>query len=371
MARARRAGISPVQQDYLDILRSALWGTEIGVIPSDIDGVLDIANVQKTRPLVLDTLQKAGYYEPKSLELIYRTASAHITMNRTVAQLVTLLRGNGIEPVLLKGQGVAQYYPESMLRECGDIDLYVGEESYAKACELIKGQATQAEIEGGTESGRHFNVKINGVYVEIHRASATIKNKRQNAFYQGIAGKGLSENLVPVTIDDVRVNTPADSFNAFYLFYHFVIHSVSGGIGLRQICDWVLFLHSRAGSLDTSVAGRALDELNLRDTWRLYASVAVDYLGLPSSQMPFYEAGYEKRAARVLSIILKEGNFGYAYYIKGEHPSGFVKGKWFTVKTILKRDLALFSLYPEMRRRVLGRIVKFLFGGISRIGKNS
>ena len=45
----------------------------------------------------------------------------HSQMNMTLQLLVVTLRNGGIEPVLLKGQGLAHYYPTLELRQCGDI----------------------------------------------------------------------------------------------------------------------------------------------------------------------------------------------------------------------------------------------------------
>ncbi len=371
MAGARDSGISPVQKEYLDILRSAIWGEKPSYIPSDVEGVLNIANLQKTRPLILDALQKAGYEvtDPYAWEIVYRTASTHIATNRTIVELETLFHKNDINPVLLKGQGVARNYPEPMLRESGDIDLYVGEEMYDKACALVDSLESVSRLEEESLTDKHYQIKMNGVYVEIHRAAETIDNKKQNEYYQNLAKIGLSRDLVPIIISETPVDTPADSFNAFYLFHHFVIHSVFGGIGLRQICDWVLFLHSRAGKLDTSVTDNALTFFKLHRVWRLYASIAVDYLGLPANEMPFYEPGLDKRTSELLSLILEEGNFGYKLNRLEGRPSRMIAGKLFTMRLLVKRYLKLYHLYPEMKSLIFSKNMEFLLGGIGRITK--
>ena len=371
MAGTRGSGISPVQQQYLDVLRSALWGGALNSLPEDIPGVLEIANQQKTRPLVLDALQKAGYEDPDCMILIYRTASSHVRINRAITFLVSLLRQNGIEPVLLKGQGIAVNYPEPMLRECGDVDLYVGPENFCKACGLILGLESAKVVEHAAESELHLSVQYKKVLVEIHQTSALLKDKKQNEYYQSIAGKGLSENLSPVIIDGAEVNTPADNFNAFYLFLHFLHHAIEGGIGLRQICDWALFLHSRAGRLDTSVIEQACGRLGISKCWQLYASIAVDYLGLPAAEMPFYKQGLAGQSAKVLALIFKDGNFGHSFDLKEGRPGGLLSGKLFSMKKILSRFGTLYSLYPEMRPMIFRVCAKYLFGGVSRISKDS
>ena len=216
---------------------------------------------------------------------------------------------------------------------------------------------------------KHYQVKMNGVYVEIHRAAETIVNKKQNDYYQNLAKTGLSRDLVPIIVSETPVDTPADSFNAFYLFHHFVIHSIFGGIGLRQICDWVLFLHNRAGKLDTSVTETALAFFKLRDVWRLYASIAVDYLGLPAEEMPFYEAGLENRTSELLSLILEEGNFGYKLNRLEGRPSSMFFGKLYTMRLLSKRYFKLYRIYPEMKSLIFSKNIEFLLGGIGRMTK--
>ena len=370
MAGTRGTGISPVQKEYLDVLRSAIWGETPACLPGDIAGVLEIANVQKTRPLILDALQKAGYCDPECMTVIYRTASAHVTINRAIAALVGLLRENGIEPVLFKGQGVALNYPQPMLRECGDIDLYVGPEHYEKACALVRERIPDTARKFKQEADKHYTAVFNDAIVEIHKATFILEERRKDAFYQSFAADGLSRDLVPVTIGEATVNTPADGFNAFYLFLHFLRHAIQGGIGLRQICDWALFLHSRAGKLDTSVVDRALTELGLRDSWRVYASVAVDFLGLPAAEMPFYQAGYEGRAAQMISLILEEGNFGRGIGSMEGRPTDRNAAKLFTARMILRRSRILWRLLPETRPLIPGVAVSTLTSGIGHFIKD-
>ncbi|MBO4417613.1 MAG: nucleotidyltransferase family protein [Bacteroidales bacterium] len=372
MAGTRGSGISPVQKEYLDVLRSAIWGETPSRIPSDVKGVLDIANLHKTRPLILDALQKAGLEvtDPHDWEIIYRTTSSHVTLNRYLAKLITYFDENGVRTVLLKGQGVARNYPQPMLRECGDIDLYVGPEQYERACDLMKKFVAGTNITADELTAKHYFVCSNGVYIELHQYCDILKNQRENRFFQGIAAKGLSENLVPITINDVTVNTPADSFNAFFIFQHIWYHLINGGIGFRQICDWILFLHSRAGRLDTSVLDEALDYLKLRSPWQVFGSIAVDYLGLPADEMPFYVPGRQEEVAALLSLILKEGNFGYALYGLDKRPTNFAEGKWFSMKVYLKRNRIFYRLFPERRHLIFRDALYYLFDGTRRAIKH-
>ena len=120
MAGTRGSGIGPAEQAYLDTLGAALWGRAPEALPANVEAVLQIANLHKTRPLILNALQKAGLddLDDKTWSLIYKTASLHLTLNRYLVRLVAFFEQNGIKTVLLKGAGVAANYPEPVLREC-------------------------------------------------------------------------------------------------------------------------------------------------------------------------------------------------------------------------------------------------------------
>src|SRR5205823_9972858 len=56
----------------------------------------------------------------------YRLYALYAAINeRAIAQLFTLLRSSGVEPLLVKGWAAARLYPERGLRPYGDIDLAV------------------------------------------------------------------------------------------------------------------------------------------------------------------------------------------------------------------------------------------------------
>ena len=372
MAGTRGSGIGPAEQAYLDTLGAALWGRAPEALPANVEAVLQIANLHKTRPLILNALQKAGLddLDDKTWSLIYKTASLHLTLNRYLVKLVSFFEKNGIKTVLLKGAGVAANYPEPVLRECGDIDLYVGPEQYERACALMREFIAGTNVTKEKLSEKHFTVCSNGVYVELHQYCDILRSKRENAYFQSIAKPGLTENLASVTITDSPVNTPADSFNAFFLFEHIWYHLINGGIGFRQICDWILFLHSRAGKLDTSVVDEALTKLKLRSAWQMLGSIAVDYLGMPADEMPFYVAGVQNRAASILGLILQEGNFGYAMYGLDKRPTEFTKNKWFSMKVYLKRAAIFFRCFPERRLIIFRDVIYYLFDGVLRVIKH-
>ena len=378
MAGKRNGRLTPAQEEYLGLLRSALWGTP-AALPQDIDAIRIIAKMQRTRPMIISALLNAGWQcdNPQPLELVRKTAATHVRMDHCLANVVTTLRNGGVEPVLLKGQGLARNYLQPLLRECGDIDLYVGREQYEKACAIINGTATEQEKSEAHATKMHYGLPryephLGKVYIEIHSISSRCFNEKADALYQALANKGLSNNLVPMVFEQVTVNTPSDSFNAFYIFFHMQRHFELGGIGMRQLCDWVRFLHTHANTIDPSFFESTLDALELRSVWNLFASVAVDYLGLPAEEMPLYQPGLKKEAELVLGDIFYVGNFGHDRTLRRkDRPASYLAGKWYSIRFSLERYRMLLRLYPGDKKFIWNKIKRLFVFGLKQIFKDT
>ena len=377
MAGERHARITSTQEEYLSLLRSALWDTP-ATLPHDLDGVRKIAQVQRTRPMIISALLNAGWQcsNPQPIELVHKTAATHIQLNRCIAKVVSALREGGVEPVLLKGQGVARNYLQPLLRECGDIDLYVGPDQFERACEIINGMATEAEIAKAKDSTLHYEIFLGKMLIELHRVSDKMNSSKADGIYQALANDGLSNNLAPVDFEGVMVNTPSNSFNAFYIFCHMQRHFLTEGIGLRQMCDWIRFLHTHSGKLDEAYLGKVLDSLQLRIVWTMFASIAVDFLGLPAEDMPLYQPGLKEDAAIVLETIFMEGNFGHYRFgqnrdlTQTDRPENYIASKTYSIKTRLERYRLMRRMYPGERRFLRKKILNFYSVGVVQVIKD-
>ena len=149
---------------------------------------------------------------------------SHGRLNNVLVKVVGELSAAGITSVLLKGQGVAQYYPKPELRQCGDIDLYVGLGRYADSYDVVKPLATEIDDRKALEVGKHYDFYVGKIAVEMHRYSDRYPTARLDRIYQEVSLKGLNENLVPLIFSGHVVYTPSDEYNAFYIFSHLFHH---------------------------------------------------------------------------------------------------------------------------------------------------
>ncbi len=306
---------------FLQLLRSTLWGgtPQINHESVDWDDILNLAKIQSVMGIVsrgiLDynaahaTISDKTRLKCKSI--IVSNVIAYDKLDNAVIKVTDLLNSKGVSSVLLKGQGISRYYPRPQLRQCGDIDLYVGEEQYEASYHILSKNYKCVVPYSEIWEDKHYTVIDNDLTIEVHRKSDEYPIKKYDKIYQQISDKGLTDNLVDCEIKNVIIKTPSDTFNAFYIFNHMFHHFVFGGVGLRQLCDWALFLKSKCQEIDRNELMNILMSMNLLSEWQEFSYLIVNYLGCPQEVVPFYTDNVNKRKiSSIMTLIFEEGNFG-------------------------------------------------------------
>ena len=118
---------------FLDLLRAGMWGTPTQEAAGfkEWEKVAALAKGQSVMGVigkVLLTDDNINFRLSRELQLRIKQLTfsymhSHTLLNKTLVTVVSALRENGIESVLLKGQALARNYPQPDLRQCGDIDL--------------------------------------------------------------------------------------------------------------------------------------------------------------------------------------------------------------------------------------------------------
>ena len=362
---------------FFSILRSALWGgpVEVSTGFSLWADVVKLAKSQALMGLVAEVLLTRSEIRESlpsnfvtRLQTVARTnVGMHSQMNMTLQLLVLTLRNEGVEPVLLKGQGLAKNYPTPELRQCGDIDIYVGEENYEKAYEAILPIASEIDDKSKIWNWMHFDAKIGSVMVEVHQKADVMYSRKKEKTYRGYMIQGLSKGLRPIRFGDVDVMTPNDTYNAFYVFYHLWRHFSTSGVGLRQFCDWACFLHAHVGKLDLPYLKKMLDDLGFMKPWQVLGCFLVKDLGLPEEEFPFYDKKYVGKVDRVREYVMTDGNFGTNVSAGREKSRGYLHGKWVSLKYHILRFFRMFAIFPK---QTMMRLFYMLRDGIAQVFKD-
>lgn len=364
-------------EQFFALIRSGLWGGKAASSPfdggADWEALLRLASMQSLTGIFADgagTLPRELMPPAETARRLFVTVESIRRANRrldaVLAELEAGLRREGIEGILLKGQGVARAYLHPELRMCGDIDLYPGKgDAYLRCCEIVR---SLGESEGREdESEKHFHFNRRGCSIEIHSHVMLAADPFVNRRLQRWTDEMLDDpsKLRHVEINGVEVNLPPVDFDAVFILQHIANHLLKGGIGLRQLCDWSRYLHVHAAEIDRARLGNNLRTLRLMNCWQLFGWLAVNRLGLPEAEMPFYSPRHEKRALRCLRIILRKGNFGH--YDKAARRNldiNFILRKMQTCLIVIGQHAELLRVIPA---EVLRHLPWYLLDGIKRL----
>lgn len=351
------------EETFLSLLRSAMWGTPASVPHDfkDFGKVYRLAKSQSVLPVVADVILSdkdiASRLSPKAEEKFKSFIMANMmTADRLeilLAQSVMRLGEAGVRPVLLKGQGLARYYPSPRLRQCGDIDLYVGQDGYRRSYDALKPIAAEIDDVRRLDVGIHFDVHVSNLSIEVHRYTERYPTRRLDAIYQKASDKGMTEDVVPLQFGDVQVDTPSDVFNAFYIFGHMFRHFLYEGVGFRQICDWMMFLHQRRDHIDADALHELIVSMDMLKPWQTFGCLLVDVMGLPAEEFPLYDQKYSGLVDKVVRRILDEGNFGKRRPIFTKKSDDYIKDKSRSFFSHFVRAYELFSVFPKHAFRQL------------------
>lgn len=351
--------MTTLQEQFFELIRAGLWGKQAN--PQLFDNQTDwkeiyrSARAQALLGVVFDGVQSLpkDKLPPRALYLqwcnvVLQMEENNRLLNRELGNLYALLHKEGIEPVLMKGQGLAQNYREPLHRQCGDIDLFTGLDHYERANELLRLEASSEE----EELYKHASFTWHGVIVENHRImtqlSAPGANRRlQREIRRWYTGGDCRKR----TIGAAEVTLPPLPFDTVFVLLHAVQHFLDEGIGLRQICDWACMLHAQRDLPGKEETTALLKSLGLEKAARAFGVIVVRYLGLSAEHLPVpFQAADIHTAEWLLTDIWAGGNFGKHNAGQSKRPEGYWSGKWHTFVRVLKRSREWGAIVPQEAR---------------------
>jgi len=333
---------------FVEIIQVALGTrTVFSRIPSEDDWqqIYDIAAKQSLVGIVIRGIEKiratnTALSVPKVLLLqwigeVQVIEQQNKKLNEAAEHLTGIIKNGGLRSCVLKGQGVATLYPQSLLRQPGDIDLWV-EGGRERVLKFLK----DSYFGLGKVVIHHVDARIiKGVETEIHFIPVYSCNPflhhRLQRFFRQHADEQFSN------IDkELGFAYPTLRFNAVYILAHIYMHFLYEGIGLRQIVDYYYVLKN----LDDE--GRKLAASDIKKVGLLKFARAVMFVlqrvcGMDDGSL--VTRPDDKRGELLLNEIMVSGNFGkYDDRLKNRDAKNLI----FFNLVALKRQLRFFRYYP-------------------------
>jgi hypothetical protein len=270
-----------------------------------------------------------------------------------------------IPVVLVKGQSLAQDYLEPERRQPGDIDLLLPPESYEAAKAVLLPKATTV-LEEQAETW-HQGMRFKSIEVEVHGSISTLMSRELDRQLAVLLQHQFDGRPVPsVSIGGAEIPVPEADFNAVYIFVHFLQHFWSGGVGIRQLADWMVFVTVHKRDIHPVILETRLQELGLLHLWRIFTGFAQEYLGCPAEKLPLAAKPDPKKNVRIWAYIRRCGNFGKNRDRSRKEEAYLVRKVHSLWRLVVADRLRHFPVFPK-------ESVRFFFGafgyGLQRLAK--
>lgn len=276
--------MNEVQKELLMHLRAALFGGEPG--PEVTGEVLREAIEQAVHTL----LPIEGYQE------YWKWLSRNVAVTVEHQRLHEVMTKNNIPYAAMKGAASAAYYPDPDRRVMGDVDFIVRPEDIERARAAL-------EAEGFTRK------KQNVHHMEFQRGKSDWELHWQPP---GFPADHVIQRYIGEMVDKAVMGRECMVVCPFHhgliVLTHNAGHMQQGGIGLRHICDWVVFASSFSDEEFRAMFEQPLREVGLWRYAQLSMQLGVRFLGAPERAW----AGRDDDALldAIMQDVLDGGNFG-------------------------------------------------------------
>ena len=364
------------ETQYFALLRSALWDTPVAIEgPIEWDAVMRLAKHHANTALLCGVASRMTGDNRPAADLLGKMQASmrnnllgQMRLKQILVSAVLLLREHDIEPVLLKGFGLAMLYPNPSLRQFGDIDLYVGLDDFHEACRLLRTLPGGYNWGEEVDSGHHYNIEFGQYPMEIHRVSADMDDPKVAKIYAAIERDGLRSHTQRVDYEGLEVSIPSKEFMVFYTFYHAWHHFLTSGVGWRQISDIAMTLHAYHGQLDLDKLKQWLGSMHLMKPWQTFGYLMVEQLGLPEAEMPFYDAQCRRTAQRLYRKVMEVGNFKRHSRFKQRRPTSRLMRWMHSFFGIFVDFFYRVRVFPSVAFREMGSSLRQVFAKVRKLG---
>ena len=334
-------------QAFFSILRSVLWGTPAAITDdTNWADVLQTAARQKCLhafSVWLRANRQKTPYDQRLQTSLFLVMQRQARLNLLSAEIIALLAQHHIPATLIKGYSLSQLYPDPDMREFGDVDIYVGEDNYQRAAQIVTAAYPNAHWHSDTHGGIHFILVIDESLdrvVELHRVTMEFAHPTANAHFQAFTHTHLDAHTPCIELYGQSIPVPPAAYNALYVFLHAWHHFESTGVGFRQLGDWALCLHHAHQQSSpeqwqtlTKTIDQILTALHMKAAWQTFGHLLVEQLHLSPEDFPLYTTRYHRRSQRLLRQLWRDGH--------GARPALFQQGT--------TTDLTLMYRFPMER----------------------
>lgn len=312
--------MNDVQSLLLQVISAALFGKKAPNVAADrLIPLVDESKAQAVYPLAFSVLDSqlqekltAEQYT-KCSEEFFRYAIADTQNFAEHGELHELMTANEMPYVAMKGLASAMYYPEPSLRSMGDVDFLVEKENVSRAGKLLESIGFAVD-HGEEDDGIHIAYTRQPMSIwELHHSVNGIPNNEVGVIIRAEMDKAIS-TAETAEVDGSVCRLPDNLHHGLTMLLHTASHLTSEGVGMRHLCDWVVFASALSDAEFREIFEKKLKSFGLWRFAQALTLLGIRYLGAPNRVWTLEAVESHKlddtTLEGLMNDILSGGNFG-------------------------------------------------------------
>ena len=300
--------VTETQQTMIKLVARQLFGAESECSPeADWPAILSEAQAQAVFSLVFSYAERVMPESEEKSKLIqrkFRFSAENIRNLHYHVELHRFLESHDIPYVILKGQASSMYYPDPMLREMGDVDFLVRKEDMQKVDQLLVKEGFQ-KLDHAEKNEHHWAYHRGREHWELHwEAPGVPKNNHVvESFLSNII-----EKREWVQTNEGGFFVPSSFHHGLVILLHMVNHMIGESIGIRHLCDWLVFENHLSEEEFIKTFAEPLQEIGLWTFAKVITQIGILYFGCDSRS--WCQDVESSLCEELLEDIIRGGNFG-------------------------------------------------------------
>ena len=255
--------LTPLERETIALIKSALDEKESIECPKTaLETIYKLAKAHQIVSLVYYGLAKIPELSSNPVMTKFLMTSASFTAYSETQldmlnELFKRFDEEGIEHLKMKGTILKKLYKYPEMRMMSDADIYVKIEKYPK----IKSILEELGFTFLLESDHEIIWQRDNLSIELHKRLIPSYTKDLARYYEGKEWERL------YLVEDGRYEYKMKDEDTFvYLFTHFAKHYRDGGIGIKFMTDFYVFM--KKIELDYGYIEKELDKMGLLDFYK-------------------------------------------------------------------------------------------------------
>ena len=258
-----------------------------GLADEDWERLYLAAAIHKMQAMVFETMWNVPGFCGGHRELLLRwrretlmQLAGQTARSRRIVEISAILREQGIAHGVVKGVVCRELYSRPDLRPSGDEDVYIRAEDRDRCGDILKENGLT--LSQGDEAVDHWHDGPSGLHIELH-TSLTAGGRREDEKLENYFRQQL-DHAVTVEVSGGAVSTLPPTAHFVFLVCHALKHFITGGFGIRTLCDVAAFLERYHRDIDLTTAQALVEEIHARDFLDQLIAIGQEWFAMDPAQ---------------------------------------------------------------------------------------